>query len=113
MAGILGNVAKTVIGKTGYLYIVTTDGKLIMHPDRARLSNPAFAPLANPLFDRALQGFEGTEQSITFNGRDALVSYKRVPSSNWIVAAVYPTSEAFLIVNDLRMRFVGFSWSPA
>src|ERR1700675_1167144 len=32
--GMLGNVAKTVIGKTGYLYIVTADGSLIMHPDQ-------------------------------------------------------------------------------
>jgi hypothetical protein len=55
--GMLGNVAKTVIGKTGYLFIVTEDGKLIMHPDRTRLSKPAFAPEANALFDRALKGF--------------------------------------------------------
>ena len=27
--GMLGNIAKTVIGKTGYLYIVTADGKLV------------------------------------------------------------------------------------
>ena len=41
--GMLGKIAKTVIGKTGYLYIVTADGKLIMHPDRERLSQRAFA----------------------------------------------------------------------
>jgi diguanylate cyclase (GGDEF)-like protein/PAS domain S-box-containing protein len=104
--GMLGNIAKTVIGKTGYLYIVTADGKLIMHPDRTRLSQPAFAPSANPLFDRALKGFEGTEETLGSNGREALVSYKRVPSSNWIVAAVYPKDEAFIAVHDLVWRFV-------
>ena len=104
--GMLGNVAKTVIGKTGYLYIVTADGKLIMHPDRARLSTLAFAPLANPLFDRALAGFEGTEESTDMSGRDALVSFKRVPSSNWLVAGVYPKDEAFLVVRDLIVRFI-------
>src|SRR4029453_17251734 len=93
---------------TGYLYIVTADGKLIMYPDRARLSKPAFAPGTNSLFDRALEGFEGTEESTTFNGRQALVSYQRVPSSNWIVGAVYPKDEAFLIVDELRTRFVEF-----
>ncbi len=106
--GMLGNVAKTVIGKTGYLYIVTADGSLIMHPDRTRLSQAAFAPRANPLFDRALKGYEGTEMTVDSNGRDALVSYKRVPSSNWIVAAVYPKDEAFLAVHDLIWRFVSF-----
>lgn len=106
--GMLGNVAKTVIGKTGYLYIVTADGKLIMHPDGRRLSQVAFAPLANPLFDRALKGFEGTEEALDENGREAFVTYQRVPSSNWIVAAVFPKDEAFLPVNDLILRFVEF-----
>jgi diguanylate cyclase (GGDEF)-like protein/PAS domain S-box-containing protein len=106
--GMLGNIAKTVIGKTGYLFIVTADGKLIMHPDRKRLSQAAFAPKANPLFDRALEGFEGTEETVGSDGREALFSYKRVSSSNWIVAAVYPKDEAFLAVYDLVWRFVGF-----
>jgi len=88
--GMLGNIAKTVIGKTGYLYIVTADGKLIMHPDRQRLSQVAFSPLANPLFARALLGFEGTEETFDASGSQALVSYNRVKASNWIVAAVYP-----------------------
>ncbi|HUH93479.1 MAG TPA: EAL domain-containing protein [Casimicrobiaceae bacterium] len=104
--GMLGNVAKTVIGKTGYLFIVTGDGKLIMHPDRARLSQPAFAPGTNPLFDRALNGFEGTGESVMPDGREALITYKRVPSSNWIVAAVYPKDEAFAATNQLIWRFV-------
>jgi diguanylate cyclase (GGDEF)-like protein/PAS domain S-box-containing protein len=106
--GMLGNIAKTVIGKTGYLYIVTGDGKLIMHPDRMRLSHVAFAPQTNALFDRALEGFEGTEETQTANGREAWVSYQRVPSSNWIVAAVYPKDEAFYAVNDLIQNFLEF-----
>jgi diguanylate cyclase (GGDEF)-like protein/PAS domain S-box-containing protein len=106
--GMLGNIAKTVIGKTGYLYIVTADGKLIMHPDRTRLAQTAFAPHANPLFERALKGYEGTEETVDSYGREALVSYKRVPSSNWIVAAVYPKDEAFIAVHDLIWRFVRF-----
>jgi len=106
--GLLGNVAKTVIGKSGYLFIVAADGKLIMHPDRTRLSKPAYAAGANPLFDRALQGFEGTEEALDADGRAALISYKRVPSSNWIVAAVYPKDEAFEAVDKLLWRFVAF-----
>jgi len=104
--GMLGNIAKTVIGKTGYLSVMTADGKLIMDPDRARLSQTAFAPRANPLFDRALGGFEGTEESRDANGREALISYRRVPSSNWIVTAVYPKDEAFIAVHNLVRRFV-------
>jgi diguanylate cyclase (GGDEF)-like protein/PAS domain S-box-containing protein len=104
--GMLGKIAKTVIGKTGYLYIVTADGRLIMHPDRNRLSQRAFAPGANPLFERALEGFEGTEEALESDGREAIVTYKRVPSSNWIVAAVYPKDEAFLAIRELTWHFL-------
>jgi diguanylate cyclase (GGDEF)-like protein/PAS domain S-box-containing protein len=97
----LGNVARTVFGKTGYLYVVTAEGKLIVHPDRTRLAKPAFPPRVNALFDRALRGFEGTEDNLEPNGEEALVSYKRVPSSQWVVAAVYPKAEAFVAVHDL------------
>src|SRR6185436_4245101 len=97
----LGNVARTVFGKTGYLYVVTAEGKLIVHPDTARLAKPAFPPRVNALFDRALRGFEGTEDNLEPDGEEALVSYKRVPSSQWVVAAVYPKAEAFVAVHDL------------
>ena len=106
--GMLGNIVKTVVGKSGYLFITTAEGKLVTHPDVSRLAQPAFAPGASALFDRALQGFEGTEETTDPRGRPALVSYHRVPSSNWIIAAVYPTDEAFLPVHALFGRFVEF-----
>ena len=106
--GMLGNIAKTVIGKTGYVFITTADGKLIMHPNRDRLSQPAFAAGSNVQFARALEGIEGTQLTKDSDGRDALVSYRRVPASNWIVGAVYPAEEAFRPVDTLVKRFVVF-----
>ena len=106
--GMLGNIASTVIGKTGYVYLVSGQGALILQPDPTRLPGGAFASPSKRLFDRALAGFEGTEETLDANGREALVSYKRVPSSNWIVVAVYPKNEAFLAVNDLILYFVEF-----
>src|SRR5215470_17493009 len=75
----LGSIAKTTIGKTGYLYITTRDGKLIMHPDRSRLGQVAYAPGSNAFFDKALGGFEATEESLDPDGRTALISYQQVP----------------------------------
>jgi diguanylate cyclase (GGDEF)-like protein/PAS domain S-box-containing protein len=103
--GMLGNIAKTVVGKSGYLQIVTADGKLIMHPDRKRLSQRAYQLNTNASFERALQGFSGTEESEQPNGRTALVSHSRVPSAQWIVSAVYPKEEALAAVDDLIWRF--------
>ena len=106
--GMLGNVAKTRIGLSGYIFMVTGGGKLILDPDPMRLSKPAFPPQANALFDRALAGFEGTDETVDTDERPAFVSYRRVPASNWIVGAVYPKDEALYAVNDLRTRFLEF-----
>lgn len=102
----LGSVASTVIGKTGYLYVVTAEGLLLVDPAQGRLSERAFAPGVNASFERALHGMEGGELAVDLKGREAVVSYKRVPSSNWIVAAVHPRDEAFAAVNDLRRKFL-------
>ena len=107
--GMLGNIAKTVIGKTGYLFITTADGKLIMHPDRKRLSQPAF----RAEHERAVQASARRHRghrivARTATAARALASYRRVPTSNWIVAAVYPTDEAFRPVDAMVQRFVVF-----
>ena len=86
--------------------MVTGDGKLIMHPQRERLSQRAFAPQANDFFERALKGYEGTAETVEPNGRLALVTYQRVASSNWVVGAVYPKEEAFHAVDDLVGQFM-------
>jgi diguanylate cyclase (GGDEF)-like protein/PAS domain S-box-containing protein len=104
----LGSIAKTTLGKTGYLYIVTKDGKLIMHPDRSRLGQLAFAPGNNALFARALGGYEGTEEALDPDGRLALVSYQQVPSTKWVVGAAHPKDEALQPVSNLIRNFVVF-----
>jgi|GEM_PF-4685386 len=103
---VLGDISKTVIGQTGYLFLVAADGKLIMHPDQKRLMQLAFDPGVDPLFDKALQGFEGTGVSIGPNGKRFLTSYKRIASTGWLIAAVYPEEEAFLPFNTLAYRFI-------
>lgn len=102
----LGNIAKTVIGKTGHLYLVTADGRLIMHPDKVRLSQPLFAPGANSLFDEALRGYEGTDETVEPTGKRVLTSYKKISSAGWILVARYPDDEAFSPFTKMAWRFV-------
>lgn len=93
--GMLGNISKTVVGKTGYLYLATSDGMLIMHPDKTRLSQPAFEAGKFGLYEQALKGYEGTAEAVEPDGSDVLTSFRKIPSAGWILAARYPVSEAF------------------
>ena len=102
----LGSISKTRIGQSGYISIVTADGKLILDPDPRRLSKPLYAPGTNPFFDRALKGEEGTVSTVDESGRPAFVTYRRVKTSGWLVSAVYPKDEAYEYVSQLVRNFL-------
>ena len=102
----LGNISKTVIGGTGHLAIMTRDGKAIMDRDKSRLSKRLYAPGENALFDRALAGFEGTGESTDETGRPSFVSYRKVKSAGWIVAAIYPKDEAYRHIGQFVTDFL-------
>jgi len=92
-------------GATGYLFIVTTDGLVVQHPDTRRLlSNVRASGYASPSMLAALQGFEGWGTGVGHTGAPALLSYKRLRTANWIVGSVYPLGEALTPFIDMRFK---------
>ena len=66
---ILGALAEVKIGKTGYLFITTTDGIVIDHPRTSRILNHVQADGgASPQVLRAIAGFEGTSEGVDEGG---------------------------------------------
>lgn len=103
--GILSNIYTTTIGQSGYLFLVDKNGKIIMFTDKKRLLERLYPPNKNSLFEAALKGEERTGITIDPNGRNSLVSYKRIHSADWVIGAVYPEDEAFAAYNTLVQRF--------
>jgi len=92
-------------GATGYLFIVTTDGLVVQHPDTRRLlSNVRASGYASPSMLAALKGFEGWVSGVGHTGVPALLSYKRLRTANWIVGSVYPLGEALTPFIDMRFK---------
>lgn len=92
-------------GATGYLFIVTTDGLVVQHPDTRRLlSNVRDGGYASPSMLSALKGFEGWVSGAGHTGAPALLSYKRLRTANWIVGSVYPLGEALTPFIDMRFK---------
>ncbi|MFZ6812917.1 diguanylate cyclase domain-containing protein [Undibacterium sp. Rencai35W] len=99
----LADFANAKIGAAGYFYLVTSKGVFVTHPDQSRiLKNTADVPGQSKSLDMALGGFEGTMSSTTRDGKDAIFSFKRLKSVDWIVAAVYPSNEAFSPVAEVK-----------
>ncbi len=101
----LGNISNVRIGKTGYLYLAATDRTLIMHPDKQRILTKQ-APGLNRLFDRAIEGFQGTDETITSHGIKMVSSCIRMKVKNWILLVNYPQSEAYRPIRQARHYFL-------
>ncbi len=102
---LLEPLSTTRVGQTGYFYLVGPERLTIMHPDRTKILKPITALGMNPALDRALnENFEGTVEGVDSRGIKGLFSFKRLPHTGWVLAAVLPSSEALAAVNKLRLR---------
>lgn len=102
----LGHLADVRLGKKGYLYLYNRERTLIVHPDRSRILKQDVPLGANKMFDRALEGFEGTGETVTSRGLHALSSFKRLPTTGWILAANFPMVEAYAPIRVARRNFM-------
>ncbi|MEO7577679.1 MAG: PAS domain S-box protein [Massilia sp.] len=97
-------------GATGFMFIMTTDGILVSHPNRARvLEHINNRRGLNVGTERALGGFEGWLEADNKDGSPGIYAYKRLHVTNWIVASRFPSDEAFAPIRALHQRVLLFS----
>jgi diguanylate cyclase (GGDEF)-like protein len=93
-------------GTTGYLFMLTTDGTIIHHPDKQRIlknvKQEAGGAVASTL--AAMNGFEGTVEGKSKRGIVSLITYKKLHNTDWIIGAVYPVDEAFAPLIAMRTK---------
>ncbi len=105
-SSLIERLSRIKLTKGGYLYLYNKDRVMISHPDKARIMKRDVPPGVNRLFDLAIEGFEGTDETVTSRGLRTLSSFKHLKTNNWIIAANYPIKEAFAPVNRLRNIFL-------
>ncbi len=103
---IFSSVMETKVGSKGYLYLFAPDRTMIMHPDTSRILQKDVKPGANKLFDMAINGFEGSGETINSKGYGFLASFKTLKTTGWILAANYPLDEAYKPITNFRNYFL-------
>ena len=93
-------------GTSGYLFMLTTQGTIIHHPDKQRILMNVKHEVGGtvPSTLAAMNGFEGWVEGSSKRGVKALLTYKRLLKTDWIVGAVYPLDEAFAPLIDMRKK---------
>ncbi|MBI5922882.1 MAG: PAS domain-containing protein [Betaproteobacteria bacterium] len=103
----LDKVTENRYGKTGgYLLIAPQYRLIITASDKRRIMEALPAPGVNPLLDRFMQGYEGTEMMVNRFGMEELASAKAIPLARWYTLAVLPTEEAYAPIYDLHLRML-------
>ncbi len=101
----LGQMAAIKLGKSGYLSLYDKNRVIIVHPKKHLILEKA-PEGTNKLLDKALAGFEGTDETVIPDGRRVLRSVKRLKSVGWVLAATYPLAEAYTPVYLARQYFL-------
>ena len=107
---LLAPLSSTHVGESGYFYLVGPERLTIAHPDADRVLKSITPSGTNPSLDQALAGnFEGTIERVNSGGLQGLFSFKRLPQTGWVLAAVLPSHEALAAVDQLRLRVTLFT----
>ena len=106
-----------VVGKTGYCYIINSDGTVIAHKDVSIVDNfgnsqqraqkdAQFISLA--AFEKqALQNSEAAIGSYTYNDNSNIAAHALVKTTGWTVIIKAPYSEFMGTVDRLRTSMIG------
>jgi signal transduction histidine kinase len=101
-ANLIGNLGSRKIGENGYFYMLSTQRLFMAHPERERIMQPAPPAQDNPALERAFAGFEGTLEGTNSRGLHGLFTFKRLRSTDWLLASVIPTEEAFRPIASIQ-----------
>ena len=102
----LEGIRLTKIGQSGYIYVYNKDRLMILHPVEERILKKDVAVGANKLFDAAIQGFEGTGETVNSRGVSMLISLKQISDTDWILGCQQPKSEAYAPIAEARKRII-------
>ena len=90
------------IGHGEYFVVSLRDRIIIAATDSKRSMQPMSARGLNPLFDRMVDGFEGSGVALSSEGLSKLYSGVRVPTADWLILAALPTEVAFGPLHTLQ-----------
>ncbi|WP_338762251.1 sensor domain-containing diguanylate cyclase [Massilia sp. METH4] len=93
-------------GRHGYMFVVTTEGIILHHPNARRLLRNVAEEDGGivPSTRQALAGMSGWVIAKNKAGVNSLIGYRRLATADWIVGIVYPTAEAFAPLVAMRQR---------
>lgn len=108
-ANFLDSITQPHRAKGEFMVAAPHDGLVVVGTLPGHTMKPLPRPGEDRLFDRFVDGFEGSGIGVNAEGVEELVSAKRIPSVDWLAMARLPTADALAPVRQLRALVFGGS----
>jgi diguanylate cyclase (GGDEF)-like protein/PAS domain S-box-containing protein len=118
----LDTVGAAKYGETGDFFVTAPVSRMyVASSDKRRVMQKGPPVGVNPVYDRYIDGYEGSGLAVSSRGVLELSSSKRIPSTGWLMQSVLPAEEAFAPVANVQRRLLvaaliltmfagGFTW---
>ena len=99
----LDQIGNSKYGTTGdFLITAPKTRSYVAASDKSRLLKPGPALGVNPIYDRYIDGYEGSGLARSSRGVLELSSSKQIPATGWLMQSVLPADEAFAAINAIE-----------
>ncbi|MDD4929800.1 MAG: PAS domain S-box protein [Gallionella sp.] len=103
----LDKVTENYYGKTGgYMLVAARYRMIVTATDKNSIMQPLPAAGVNPIIDRQVAGYEGSDIYFDESGQSVLASVKAIPAAAWYVLVSLPTQEAFASIYEMQKRML-------
>ena len=101
----LDQISTAKYGRTGDFMVTDRRTRTyIASSDRRRVMSQGPAEGVNLIYDRYIDGHEGSGTAVSSRGVEELSSSVTIGQTGWLMQSVLPTQEAFLVAREIQVR---------
>lgn len=106
----LDEIGLAKYGNTGDFLVTAPIGRLcVASSDKRRVMKPGPARGVNTVYDRYIDGYEGSGIAKSSRGVVEMSSSRRIPTTGWLMQSVLPVDEAFAPIKAMERHLIGIS----
>ena len=103
----LDKIAQGTYGRTGgYIVVAPQYRTIVTATDKTYIMQAMPEPGVNPLFDRYVQGFEGSGSTVDSRGLSVFSAAKQIPVAGWLLVGRIPAEEALAPIGAMQQRLL-------